>query len=89
MLPTPATMLAADCADLTLWCRACQHQVVADLAALVRDGRGDVPLVRLRWRCGACGSRRVESVVSGRKTWMGTRTTKTPARANPSRREGE
>jgi hypothetical protein len=33
-------------------CRACRHSADADLDALIRDGRGDVPLVRLRFRCG-------------------------------------
>ena len=34
----------------------------ADLADLITVGRGDVPLVRLRWRCGNCGSRLMEFV---------------------------
>jgi hypothetical protein len=32
----------------------------ADLADLITVGRGDVPLVRLRWRCGNCDSRLME-----------------------------
>ena len=37
----------------------------ADLARLVADGFGDVPLIELRFRCAKCGSRDVFSVVSG------------------------
>jgi hypothetical protein len=40
-----------------VWCETCRHAKNADLAALVAVGNGDVPLVRLRWRCGNCGSR--------------------------------
>ena len=33
--------------------------------ALIRDGRGDIPLVRLKWRCGNCRSRLTDFVVTG------------------------
>jgi hypothetical protein len=39
--------------------------LVADLAALIADGRGDVPLVRIRWLCGNCRTRLTDFVVSG------------------------
>ena len=29
------------------WCKACRHSVDADLDALIRNGKGDIPLVRL------------------------------------------
>jgi hypothetical protein len=34
----------------------------ADIAAM---GKGDVPLVNLKWRCTNCGSHLSDSVVSG------------------------
>ena len=34
-------------------------------AALIAAGRGDVPLVEMRWRCGNCGSRLTEFIVGG------------------------
>jgi hypothetical protein len=36
---------------LLVWCKARHHQAPADLPALVDTGRGDVPLVHLRFRC--------------------------------------
>jgi hypothetical protein len=33
-----------------VWC-ACHHQDFADLQAIVDSGRGDVPLIHLRFRC--------------------------------------
>ena len=38
----------------------------ADLQALVDAGRGDVPLLRLRWRCSRCRSSRIDFVCTGR-----------------------
>lgn len=52
-------------ARLALSCRSRLRQSIADLEALCRKGKGDVPLIRLRWRCSNCGSRRVSAVVSG------------------------
>ena len=34
-----------------VWCKACRHSVDADLAALIRNSKGDIPLMRLKWRC--------------------------------------
>jgi hypothetical protein len=66
-LPTPRYMLAADCADLSLFCHACLHRRIADLEELVCLGHGDTPLIRLRWKCGRRGStRHVSAVVTGR-----------------------
>jgi hypothetical protein len=48
-----------------VWCKAYRHPRDADLAALIAAGRGDVPLVRIRWRCGNCRSRPTDFVVSG------------------------
>lgn len=66
-LPTPRFMLAADCADVSLFCHSCLHRTMADLDALVRRGRGDTPLIRLHWKCSRCGSTKyVSAVVVGR-----------------------
>jgi hypothetical protein len=46
-------------------CNGCQHAVEADQPALIAAGWGDVPLVDLRFRCGACGFRNTSVVVSG------------------------
>jgi hypothetical protein len=35
----------------------------ADLEVLISAGRGDVPLVQLRFRCSCCGSARIDLVV--------------------------
>jgi hypothetical protein len=58
-LPTPRTTLQARYVRVMLTCWSCRHQRDAALEALIADGRGDVPLVRLRWRCNRCGLRRI------------------------------
>jgi hypothetical protein len=35
---------------------SCRHRRDADLEALIAGGHGDVPLLRLRWRCNRCGA---------------------------------
>ena len=42
------------------------HQAPADLQGIVEAGRGDVPLKDLKFRCTACGSRRIDAMVMGR-----------------------
>jgi hypothetical protein len=63
-LPTPRSM-AQTGFRLHVWCKSCHHAKDADLAALIEAGKGDVPLVRMRWRCGNCGSRVTEFIVAG------------------------
>jgi len=65
-LPTVAGTQATGYVVVLVWCRPCRHQGFADLAALVAGGRGDVPLVQLRWRCGRCRSDRVDFVCTSR-----------------------
>ena len=55
-LPTPRSISRTGY-RVHVWCKACRRAKDADLAALIDAGQGDVPLVRLRWRCGNCGSR--------------------------------
>jgi hypothetical protein len=49
-----------------VWWKACRHRAAADLQRLIDDGRGDVPLIRLRYRCSNCsgGSQFTDWVVS-------------------------
>ena len=64
-LATPRTALHACYVTVRLTCWSCRHWRHADLQALIDDGRGDVPLIHLQWRCANCGSRRIDMVVSG------------------------
>ena len=66
-LPTPRTTLRARYATLLVWCKGgCQHQADADLQTLVESGRGDVPMIHLKFRCSNCGSDRTDFVVTSR-----------------------
>ena len=66
-LPAPRTTLRARYVSLLVWCKGgCQHQAAADLHRLVESGRGDVPLIHLRFRCSNCGSDRTDFVVTSR-----------------------
>ena len=61
-LPTPRSTLRCRYVRVLLTCWSCKHRRDADLAGLIAAGRGDTPLVQLRWRCAACGSRRIDMV---------------------------
>ena len=66
-LPTPRTTLRARYVSLLVWCKGgCQHQAEADLQKLIDAGRGDVPLIHLKFRCSNCGSDRTDFVVTSR-----------------------
>ena len=74
-LPTPRTTLAARYVAVLVWCKSCRHQAEADLQALIDAGRGDVPLVDLRFRCGNCRSKLTDFVCTSRsgalvKPWL-------------------
>jgi hypothetical protein len=64
-LPTPRSTLQSRLCVFVV-CRACKHRANADLQKLVDSGRGDVPLIRLRFRCTNCagGSRSTDWVVT-------------------------
>jgi len=32
-----------------VWCKVCRHQAEADLEKLVDEGKGDVPLIHLKY----------------------------------------
>jgi hypothetical protein len=65
-LPTPRSTLASRYVRVLLTCWHCRHQADADLPALVAAGRGDVPLVRLRWRCTRCRSGEIDMICTSR-----------------------
>jgi len=50
---------------LIVRCKACRRQRELSGADIVAMGKGDVPLVNLKWRCTNCGSYLTDSVVSG------------------------
>ena len=54
-LPTPRSTLQSRL-RVFVRCSACRHRDYADLQKLVDSGRGDAPLIRLRFRCTGCGS---------------------------------
>jgi hypothetical protein len=43
------------------------HQRDADLQSLIDGGRGDVPLVKLKWQCTQCRGNRVGMVVTAKR----------------------
>jgi hypothetical protein len=65
-LPPPHSTPRSRYARVLVWCKACRHQREADVQALVKTGRGDGPLVKLRFRCSNCGSRLTDWVVRHR-----------------------
>jgi hypothetical protein len=52
-LPPPRSMLRTGYRVL-VWCNACRHRDYSDLQRLIDEGRGDTPLIRLRYRCSNC-----------------------------------
>ena len=63
-LPTARDYLKSNF-TLTVWCKACRHQIELEFRKIVDLGKGDVPVVKLRFRCENCGSRLTDCVVSG------------------------
>jgi len=60
----PRTTLHARYVRVLVWCKACRHRRDADLQALIDAGRGDVPLIYLRFRCSNCGSSLTDFLVT-------------------------
>lgn len=68
-LPTPRSMQRAGGGCIRVWCKAgCQHQADLDPQEIIDLGRGDVPLVHLRYRCMKCGSSRTDWVIAALRT---------------------
>jgi hypothetical protein len=79
-LPTPRSTLRAGLGVLVRR-TACRHRDYADLQRLVDAGRGDTPLIRLRYRCSNCagGSPLTDWVVTNDyapQPWQPSRTPK-------------
>ena len=51
-------------AILWLMCGNCDHEGRVDLAAIVQRGLGHVPIIELKFRCSACGSKTVHPRLS-------------------------
>ena len=54
-LPMPRSTLRDDHARVLVWCKSCRHEADADLQKLVDAGKGDTPLIHLKYRCSRCG----------------------------------
>ena len=65
-LPTPRSALRTSYVRVLVFCNSCRHQADADLQAIVDAGRGDVPLVQLRFRRSQCGADRTDFVATSR-----------------------
>jgi hypothetical protein len=63
-LPTARDYLKSN-VRLLIWCKACRHQIEIGFPSLVKQGKGDIPIVRLKFRCKNCGTRLTDCVVSG------------------------
>jgi hypothetical protein len=67
----PATLgsTAAARARLIVWCRDCRHQVEPDPTEMAEQYGADlsVPEWHKRLVCSACGSRKIDFVVTGAK----------------------
>jgi hypothetical protein len=49
-LPTPRSISRTTGYRVHIWCKSCRHAKDADVAELIAAGRGDVPLVKMKWR---------------------------------------
>jgi hypothetical protein len=65
-LPTARDYLTSNVRlRLVIWCKACRHQHEIGFQNLIDQGKGDVPIVRLKFVCRNCGSRLTDCAVSG------------------------
>jgi hypothetical protein len=69
-LPTARSTQSNGC-TLEIWCHGCRRAVPVDLQKLIDDGRGDVPLVNLRWRCSGCDGNSFGLIVGSKHTGPG------------------
>ncbi len=65
-LPTARTTLQTGYVRLLLTCCSCLRSRDADLQGLIDAGRGDVPLVQLRFRCSYCGHREIDAMIAAK-----------------------
>jgi hypothetical protein len=50
---------------LVIWCKACRHQREIGFQSIIDQGKGEVPIVHLKFVCKNCGSRLTDCAVSG------------------------
>jgi hypothetical protein len=62
-LPTPRSM-ASTGLRWHVWRRFRKWSIDADFRQLIASGRGGVPVVKLRWRCGRCGLRTTDAIMT-------------------------
>ncbi len=63
-LPIASAYLRFDYRQV-VWCKACRNQRELSFRSLVEDGKGDVLVAHLIFRCTNCGSRPTDAAVSG------------------------
>jgi hypothetical protein len=63
-LPTARDYLKSH-VSLIIWCKACRHQIEMEFSKIVDQGRGNTPVVKLRFRWENCGSRLTDCVMLG------------------------
>ena len=64
MIPTISSTIACH-NSLDVICNECSNSQDADLEALERAGRGDTPVIELRFKCSRCGSLDTFALVMG------------------------
>ena len=65
-LPTPRATVRSRHVRVLVICNTCNHHEGADPQAIVGEGRGDVLLSKVRFRCPQCGSARTDFVMVAR-----------------------
>ena len=61
-LPTVRDYLKSS-VRLLIWCKACRHQIEIGFQTLIDRGKGDIPVVHLKFRCTSCSSALTDFVV--------------------------
>ena len=72
-LPTARTTLRARYLDLSLHCRSASARATRTCRSSSDAGRGDVPLIHLRFRCSYCGHRGCDALVVPKERALGPR----------------
>jgi hypothetical protein len=73
---TPNSLVAGD-QTLRIHCLRCGHSAPVDLRARITAGLGDHPM--RRFRCSACGSPDVQTIIGAHPGWMRRMDARRPA----------